>query len=134
MKFALFGMYKGPFQATFEGFVVLLNISISLSYVLFLNHAVVNHKQMLFFCKSWFQFSHRIKARAFSGGIWILWTKKIVVSIIENHSQFITLKVAYLYGAWFYVTAVYTSPSRSVPVVCRIYCIDKPVSWMVFGS
>src|SRR4051812_7382029 len=51
-----FGMYKGPFHATFEGFVVLLNRSISLSYVLFLNHGVMNHKQMLSFAKVGFNF------------------------------------------------------------------------------
>ncbi|KAK9158230.1 hypothetical protein Scep_004804 [Stephania cephalantha] len=40
-----------------------------------------------------FQKSHRIEARGFSGGIWVLWRPDIQVSILRSRWQFVHLKV-----------------------------------------
>src|SRR3954470_2161165 len=64
--------------------------------------------------RSRYSFSHRVEARGFSGGIWILWTEELAVTVIEDHPQFVTLKLVESNGSWFYVTAIYASPSRSI--------------------
>ena len=88
-----------------------------------------------FIRKSRYSFSHRVEARGFSGGIWILWTEELTVDVIEDHPQFVSLRVVASNGSWFYITAIYASPSRSIRdqlwgvLHDRAYEMDGP--WIV---
>ncbi|KAG8494050.1 hypothetical protein CXB51_011564 [Gossypium anomalum] len=61
-----------------------------------------------------FQYSHRVEAVGFSGGIWIGWKESICVEILKNHSQFVLVRIS---GTFFskplLVTFVYASPNQS---------------------
>lgn len=43
--------------------------------------------------KTGFEFSHRIEARGYLGGVWLLWNEPFVVEIVSNNSQFLHVKV-----------------------------------------
>ncbi|KAJ4828944.1 hypothetical protein Tsubulata_007388 [Turnera subulata] len=59
-----------------------------------------------------FSNSHRVEARGYAGGLWMLWNASIVdVSIIHSHTQFIHSKVVYQ-GSPFVFTAIYGSPQE----------------------
>ncbi|KAG8475227.1 hypothetical protein CXB51_032054 [Gossypium anomalum] len=59
-----------------------------------------------------FDFSHRVEAVGFSGGIWIRWKDTISVDILGNHSQFIFFKISgKSYRHPVLVTFVYGSPN-----------------------
>ena len=65
-----------------------------------------------FIKKSAFQFSYRIEAQGFSGGIWILWNDLVEIQIIGTHFQFIHMKVKPIGNVKeFYFTTVYGSPN-----------------------
>lgn len=58
-----------------------------------------------------FPHSHGIEASGFSGGIWVLWRPSVDVEILDNHLQFVHMKVRYLNpSSAFYFTAIYGSP------------------------
>ncbi|KAJ4845064.1 hypothetical protein Tsubulata_015508 [Turnera subulata] len=60
-----------------------------------------------------FRRSHRVEARGYSGGIWVLWREELVsVHFLINHAQFIHMKVCTAWGS-FLLTAIYGSPSAS---------------------
>ncbi|KAJ4835507.1 hypothetical protein Tsubulata_051100 [Turnera subulata] len=60
-----------------------------------------------------FSNSHRVEARGFAGGIWILWKDvNVDVSVIFNHTQFIHTRIT-CSGFSFLFTAVYGSPQES---------------------
>ncbi|XP_050216415.1 uncharacterized protein LOC126667478 [Mercurialis annua] len=64
--------------------------------------------------QSRFEFSHRVEARGFSGGIWILWNSNVHVNVVLNHRQFIHSFITLgdkNETLWF--TAVYGSPQSS---------------------
>lgn len=39
--------------------------------------------------------SHRVKARGFSGGFWILWKDDVKVQVLVNSGQYVHLKVKF---------------------------------------
>ncbi|KAH9734521.1 putative ribonuclease H protein [Citrus sinensis] len=91
-----------------------------------------------FIKKNAFQRSHRVEARGFSGGIWILWDDSFEVEFIINHNQFIHFKIIDSKGCSSWVTAVYASP---IPMVRKILwsaldevakSVDGP--WMIGGD
>ncbi|KAJ4842578.1 hypothetical protein Tsubulata_038315 [Turnera subulata] len=56
--------------------------------------------------------SHRVDARGYSGGIWVLWNEREVgINILLDHTQFIHMQ-ACLNGATFLATAIYASPQE----------------------
>ncbi|KAJ4831177.1 hypothetical protein Tsubulata_047576 [Turnera subulata] len=56
--------------------------------------------------------SHRVDARGFSGGIWVLWQDdRLEVEVEATHTQFIHLKVR-KEDTVIYVTAVYGAPQK----------------------
>ena len=58
-----------------------------------------------------FSHSHRVEAHGFSGGIWVLWSNNVQVTVLHCHFQFIHMKVVYLESNLsFHFTAVYGSP------------------------
>lgn len=58
-----------------------------------------------------FQRSHRVEARGFSGGIWVLWSTNIHVDILANHFQFIHMRLSFLQErVSFLFSAIYGSP------------------------
>src|SRR4051812_18662300 len=73
----------------------------------------------------------------------MLWTNELTVAILENHPQFVTLKVTGVNGSWFYMTAVYASPSRSARDILwdvlhsqanELDGLAEQTNWMVHGS
>lgn len=62
-----------------------------------------------------YPFSHRVEARGFSGGIWLLWKDKVNVEVLVNHRQFIHVRVCSTPGAVpCLFTAVYGSPTPTL--------------------
>ncbi|XP_024041873.1 uncharacterized protein LOC127898857 [Citrus sinensis] len=91
-----------------------------------------------FIKKSGFDYSHRVEAVGFSGGIWLLWRSSIEVEVLINHRQFIHFKICRnnVFVSW--VTAVYASPN---PMLRRqLWChmenlaplIQEP--WLIGGD
>ena len=66
-----------------------------------------------FIRKCGFTISHRVEAVGFAGGIWLLWNEDIQVAVMVNNRQFIHCRISKL-GRYFWVTAVYASPVRTV--------------------
>ncbi|KAJ4840446.1 hypothetical protein Tsubulata_016701 [Turnera subulata] len=59
-----------------------------------------------------FTHSHRVDARGFAGGVWVLWNERVTsVSVLHCHTQFIHMKVNFQ-GLSFLLTAVYGSPQE----------------------
>ncbi|XP_052287360.1 uncharacterized protein LOC127898893 [Citrus sinensis] len=67
-----------------------------------------------FIKNSGFEKSHRVEAEGFSGGIWILWKNLFDVEIVENHTQFIHLKISRNNNLLTWMTAIYASPNPSI--------------------
>ncbi|XP_050238477.2 uncharacterized protein LOC126687968 [Mercurialis annua] len=89
--------------------------------------------------RSGFDFSHRVEAQGFSGGIWILWKPEVHVSVLVNHRQFIHTNITY--GACneqFLFTAVYGSPQpfgrRSLWNDLSALGIATNVPWLLAGD
>ena len=63
---------------------------------------------------SGFEYSHRIEASGFSGGIWILWQGYYEVEVSFNHKQFVHFKISKdnILKSW--ITAVYACPNPSL--------------------
>ncbi|MBA0828030.1 hypothetical protein Goarm_012756, partial [Gossypium armourianum] len=57
-------------------------------------HGVSGVKADFVIAKLDFDFSHHVEAVGFFGGIWISWKDNIFVDILDNHSQFILLKIS----------------------------------------
>ncbi|KAJ4841656.1 hypothetical protein Tsubulata_010983 [Turnera subulata] len=58
--------------------------------------------------------SHRVEARGFSGGLWVLWrNQEVKVEAIISHAQFIHMRVWHNHQ-WFWLTAVYGSPTEAI--------------------
>ncbi|KAJ4839200.1 hypothetical protein Tsubulata_023151 [Turnera subulata] len=56
--------------------------------------------------------SHRVDARSFAGGIWVLWNVGFLnVKIVACHTQFIHLQVR-VENSYVFVTAIYGSPQE----------------------
>ena len=86
-----------------------------------------------------FPFSHRVEASGFSGGIWLLWTHHVQVSILKNHWQFIHARIHVIReGRDFFLTSVYASPSRSIRSVLwsELFQLAQGISkpWAVMGD
>ena len=47
-----------------------------------------------------FEFSHRVEAEGFVGGIWILWNRSFTMEFVVNHKQYIYFKVTDFSGNW----------------------------------
>ncbi|KAA3487439.1 reverse transcriptase [Gossypium australe] len=61
-----------------------------------------------------FNFSHRVEAVGFLGGIWVGWKESVRIQIIQNHPQFILLLVNdCVSNNSFFITFVYGNPNRS---------------------
>ncbi|KAJ4828333.1 hypothetical protein Tsubulata_051413 [Turnera subulata] len=56
--------------------------------------------------------SHRIEARGFAGGLWLLWDEeKTLVEVLFNHPQFLHVRVSKANSSFLF-TAVYGSPQE----------------------
>lgn len=54
--------------------------------------------------------SHKVEAREFSGGIWVLWKESVEVQVLVNSRKFVHLKVKFLaLTDWVLFTGVYGS-------------------------
>ena len=61
-----------------------------------------------------YPYSHRVDALGFSGGIWLLWSSHVNVTIAQSHHQFIHAEIKWVkHGKSTFLTAVYGSPSPS---------------------
>ncbi|KAJ4840913.1 hypothetical protein Tsubulata_001108 [Turnera subulata] len=61
-----------------------------------------------------FNRTHRVEARGYSGGIWVLWKEEVVlIMVITSHDQFIHLRV-WIDGNPFWLTAIYGSPNDTL--------------------
>ncbi|WCJ37367.1 DNAse I-like superfamily protein [Euphorbia peplus] len=58
-----------------------------------------------------FDFSHRVEAIGFAGGIWVLWNNPIKISVLASSWQFVHLQVQLLHSDPFLFTAIYGSPN-----------------------
>ncbi|KAJ4827481.1 hypothetical protein Tsubulata_006828 [Turnera subulata] len=59
-----------------------------------------------------FSNSHRVEARGFAGGIWLLWEEsRVQISILFNHPQLIHTRVTYQNDSFLF-TAIYGSPQE----------------------
>lgn len=57
--------------------------------------------------------SHRVKAKGFSSGIWILWKGYAEVVVEVNNAQFVHLKAKFPnFYDWVFLTGVYDSPRK----------------------
>ena len=59
-----------------------------------------------------FDYSHRIEATGFAGGIWVLWKDNYKVRVLLNHPQYVHMLIS-KNSTDFYSTAVYGSPKPS---------------------
>ena len=66
-----------------------------------------------FVVSSGFGWSHRVEAKGFAWGIWILWQDSFTVTIIKNHRQFVHFRVDDGKGNSTYITAFCASPAHS---------------------
>ncbi|KAH9745843.1 reverse transcriptase domain-containing protein [Citrus sinensis] len=67
-----------------------------------------------FIRNSGFEYSHRVEAEGFAGGIWLLWQNVIEVEVRLNHKQFIHFKISKNKNFVSWITAVYASPNPMV--------------------
>ncbi|MBA0772642.1 hypothetical protein Gotri_007985, partial [Gossypium trilobum] len=75
---------------------------------------VSGKKANLIIEKLGFNYSHRVEAVGFSGGIWVGWNEFIQIHIVRNHPQFILLRVnSFNPNNSFFISFVYGSPDRS---------------------
>ncbi|XP_017648098.1 uncharacterized protein LOC108488327 [Gossypium arboreum] len=86
-----------------------------------------------------FEFSHRVEAMSFSGGIWIGWKNTIFVDILGNYSQFILLRISgNSYRQSVLVTFVYGCPNSQKckqlwEVLKGIAPVDETL-WLAIGD
>ncbi|KAA3470000.1 reverse transcriptase [Gossypium australe] len=60
-----------------------------------------------------FQYSHRVEAIGFSGGIWLGWKGSIRMEVVRSHPQFILTKVWHMSSTRpFFISFVYANPNR----------------------
>ncbi|XP_050222138.1 uncharacterized protein LOC126672232 [Mercurialis annua] len=62
---------------------------------------------------SGFDFSHRVEANGFSGGIWILWKSVVKVEVLINNKHFIHVRVGEGVDS-FLLTIIYASPNAAL--------------------
>ncbi|WCJ40290.1 DNAse I-like superfamily protein [Euphorbia peplus] len=58
-----------------------------------------------------FDFSHRVEAIGYSGGIWTLWNNLFSIKIVASSWQFVHMQVHSPFTDTFFFTAVYGSPN-----------------------
>ncbi|XP_050217262.1 uncharacterized protein LOC126668089 [Mercurialis annua] len=129
------GAAKNDFLRTFISFCDCYNPSL----VVLVEPRISGLKADKIIKRSGFDFSHRVEAQGFSGGIWILWKSNIHVSVMFNHRQFIHTKITV--GATnddFYFTAVYGSPHspgrRTLWNDLTALGMDNNVPWLLAGD
>lgn len=65
--------------------------------------------------KSGFQYSHRVEAIGFFGGIWIGWNDSVRLNVVHSHLQFILTRVWQMPSAQpILILFVYGSPNRKM--------------------
>lgn len=101
------GAASGEFRRSFRTIIKNYNPSM----VVLMEPRTSGVKADDFIKKSGFDYSHRVEAVGFSGGIWLLWRSSIEVEVSINHRQFIHFKICRnkVFVSW--VTAVYASPN-----------------------
>ncbi|KAJ8769457.1 hypothetical protein K2173_002947 [Erythroxylum novogranatense] len=76
---------------------------------------ISSHTANLVISKLNFSRSHRVEARGFAGGIWIVWNDNIELEVLQNHTQFIHCRVKKRPAVhWVFVSFVYGSPQKSI--------------------
>ncbi|KAL1164344.1 hypothetical protein V6Z11_A06G063000 [Gossypium hirsutum] len=86
-----------------------------------------------------FDFSHRVEAVGFSGGIWIGWKDFISVNILGNHFQFILLKIyGNSYRQSILVVIVYGSPNgqkqKQLWEAIKYTVLIDETPWLMIGD
>ncbi|KAA3479952.1 reverse transcriptase [Gossypium australe] len=84
-------------------------------------------------------FSHRVEAVGYSGGIWVGWKDSIQITIVRNHPQFIFLRVDnYIPNKSFFISFVYGSPDRSKQKLLweGLHAVAPNISspWLIMGD
>ena len=75
----------------------------------------ISGKQAYDFVKrSGFDYSHRIEALGFSGGIWILWRDCFKVEVFYNHKQFVHFKILKNNNLQSWIATMYVSPNPNL--------------------
>ncbi|KAJ4832557.1 hypothetical protein Tsubulata_000126 [Turnera subulata] len=85
-----------------------------------------------------FSHSHRIEARGFSGGIWLLWDGNLIsVDVLFNHTQLMHVRLT-KGNESFLFTAVYASPQEKWRRFCwkNIEALAEGISepWLLAGD
>ena len=101
------GAASGVFRCSFK--TIIRNYDSSM--VVLMEPRTSGAKADNFIKKSGFEYSHRVEAVGFSGGIWLLWRSSIEVEVSSNHRQFIHFKICMNKSFVSWVTVVYASPN-----------------------
>ncbi|XP_028801025.1 uncharacterized protein LOC114756265 [Neltuma alba] len=83
--------------------------------------------------------SHRVEASGFSGGIWLMRSTNVLVSVLNNHQQFIHTSISdSTGGSKALFTAVYASPNPSMRETLWADLInlerDDNATWLLAGD
>ena len=100
------GAASSGFQRVFKSFIEINKPGM----VVLLEPRISGLKAKLVIRSLKFQYSHRVEALGYSGGIWILWNDNWVVRIIRNHRQYVHLDIWDDSGFNFLFTPIYGSP------------------------
>ncbi|KAJ4846418.1 hypothetical protein Tsubulata_044963 [Turnera subulata] len=85
-----------------------------------------------------FSNTHRVEARGFAGGIWLLWNElRTSVEILFNHNQFVHARVSGGAGSFLF-TAIYASPQdkwrRFLWQNIEILAAQSTEPWLLMGD
>ncbi|KAL4348355.1 hypothetical protein GQ457_17G006980 [Hibiscus cannabinus] len=92
-----------------------------------------------FIKRSSFEFSYRVEAHGFSGGIWVLWRNTVKIEVVAVSNQFVhALCSLHNDGIQFFVSFVYASPNsvERRGLWNQLLAIDpgSSKSWLVGGD
>lgn len=85
--------YQGCANSKFPCIFKEYNLDFKLNIVSLLGTKISGRKADEIIAELGFQFSHRVEAKGFSGGIWIGWKNIVRVDIIQNYPQFVLAKI-----------------------------------------
>lgn len=86
-----------------------------------------------------FEYSHRVEALGFKGGIWLCWNSSLSAEIISISFQTIHVQVTNGLGEQMFLTSVYASPSvstrkdlwKQLSVICEMV---GSAPWLIAGD
>lgn len=86
-----------------------------------------------------FQYSHRVEAVEFSGGIWISWKNTVNLEVIRNHPQFILVRIcSSVSSQYVFIAFVYGSPNwrkrRLLWEQLKTTIPSASIPWLIIGD